>query len=81
MIVDTVATVIVLTIESGEMEIITEEVAELAHVLGALIEIRGAHAESAASVMMRIRDRGKTVAKKMSRAEQVEVQSARVHLH
>ena len=76
-----VATEIALTRPAAEMEIITEEVAELAHVLGALIEIRGAHAESAASEMMRIRDRGKTVAKKMSRAEQVEVQSARVHLH
>jgi adenosylmethionine-8-amino-7-oxononanoate aminotransferase len=81
MIVDIVVTATAQMIESGEMEIITEEVAEPAHALEALIEIRGVREESAASVMIRIRDRGMIVAIEMNRAEQVEVRSARARLH
>lgn len=57
MTVDTAATVTARTTPDDAMEIIIEVVAELAHVLGAQIETRGAHEEIAAIVML-MRDQG-----------------------
>jgi uncharacterized protein (UPF0264 family) len=81
MTVDTAATETAQTTEDDEMEIITEVVAELAHVLGVQIGIRGALEQTAVIVKMLTRDRERIAAIEPRLAEQVEVQSERAHLH
>jgi hypothetical protein len=54
MAADTAATETAQTTAADEMGIITEAVAALAHVLGAQIETRGGHEETAVIVMIRM---------------------------
>jgi hypothetical protein len=66
--------------EVDEMEIITEAVVALAHVLGAQIGIHGAREETAAIVKMSTPDQGKIAEIATKDVEQVEVQNERVPL-
>lgn len=78
--VDSAATETVRMMEVDETETIIEVVVALAHVLGAQIEIHGAHEETAVIVMTRMPSQEKIAENEMRAVEQVEVQNERLHL-